>query len=146
MVSKGDSNPGSLDCESGILSLTYCTPICNVCEPSSFGLPHHLAPPITPCAGEPGLLVVWRNYWSFLRHATSKSNFAAQWLNSTCLVYNVNVNTLAGYPLSGKSSVYVISEPRSNIIIVYFIHITVSHTPTFNPFFRMPSTQCAQYF
>ena len=38
-----------------------------------------------------------------------------------------SVNTLAGYPLSGKSSVCVISEPRSNIIIVYFIHITDTH-------------------
>ena len=25
-VAKGDSNPGSLDCESGILPLSYCAP------------------------------------------------------------------------------------------------------------------------
>ena len=26
-VAKGDSNPGSLDCESGILPLSYCAPL-----------------------------------------------------------------------------------------------------------------------
>ena len=30
MVAKGDSNPGSLDCESGILSLSYRAPVVRV--------------------------------------------------------------------------------------------------------------------